>query len=225
MAKRKRSRKPASKKKSRTRKSAARIRRYPFKNTLKVVQRYFSETFTLNPAVGSLVAHHFFRCNGLYDPDATGTGHQPIGFDQITTMYNRYMVYKAKIKVWYRSVDAVYPHWCGVSITDDITSNLDQRVLIENGNAAWKLQNRSPANDHVGIVTVKKTVYPTKWMNLGKKEADASGTSVGIPNRQCYFDVWTVPQNSSAVDGGGSAVNVLLTYYVIYSEPKELDLS
>ncbi len=35
-----------------------------------------------------------FNSNGLYDPDQTGTGHQPLGFDQYAAQYNRYRVLK-----------------------------------------------------------------------------------------------------------------------------------
>jgi len=32
------------------------------------------------------------RLNSLFDPDATGTGHQPYGYDQLSQLYNRYRV-------------------------------------------------------------------------------------------------------------------------------------
>lgn len=33
-----------------------------------------------------------FNSNSVYDPDQTGTGHQPLGFDQYAAQYNRYRV-------------------------------------------------------------------------------------------------------------------------------------
>lgn len=50
-----------------------------------------------------------FRLNSLYDPDYSGVGHQPRGFDQLTPIYNKYLVLSAKykIKFWQTSgVDA-----------------------------------------------------------------------------------------------------------------------
>lgn len=38
--------------------------------------------------------------NSLFDPDRTGTGDQPVGFDQWSAFYNRYIVYKFKVE-WY----------------------------------------------------------------------------------------------------------------------------
>jgi hypothetical protein len=35
---------------------------------------------------------HHFRTTAVYDPDYTGTGHQPYGFDQHSRLYNHYIV-------------------------------------------------------------------------------------------------------------------------------------
>lgn len=45
------------------------------------------------------VYEYLFNLNSLFDPDRTGTGHQPLGFDQIKTLYNRYRVYKVHYQI------------------------------------------------------------------------------------------------------------------------------
>jgi len=54
------------------------------------------------------VADQAFRANSLFDPDRTGTGHQPRGFDQLTPMYNRYRVDKVKIEVEFSAANVSY---------------------------------------------------------------------------------------------------------------------
>lgn len=52
---------------------------------------YFPASAVLNDRV--------FAGNGLFDPDITGTGHQPLGFDQWMGIYDRYRVHASSIKV------------------------------------------------------------------------------------------------------------------------------
>lgn len=40
-----------------------------------------------------------FRLNGLYDPDYSGTGHQPMGFDEYAALYGDYRVHGCKVKI------------------------------------------------------------------------------------------------------------------------------
>lgn len=62
-------------------------------------QRY-SDVITISLSAGT-VQSYSFRANSLFDPDRTGTGHQPLGFDQLTAIYNRYVVHKL---AWYINV-------------------------------------------------------------------------------------------------------------------------
>jgi hypothetical protein len=40
-----------------------------------------------------------FNLNSLFDPDRTGAGHQPLGFDQLSVMYGRYRVIKTSWRI------------------------------------------------------------------------------------------------------------------------------
>jgi hypothetical protein len=51
----------------------------------------YSEIF-LPSVAGTGVYDQIFRANSMFDPDRTGGGHQPRGFDQLTPQYNRYRV-------------------------------------------------------------------------------------------------------------------------------------
>ncbi len=44
-------------------------------------------------------AQYVYRLNSLFDPDQTGVGGQPEGFDQLKTLYGRYRVVAAKVTV------------------------------------------------------------------------------------------------------------------------------
>lgn len=60
---------------------------FPVPNMINVKLKY-NDLFTYNGSVVDQV----FNMNSLFDPDRTGTGHQPYGFDQLANFYNRYRV-------------------------------------------------------------------------------------------------------------------------------------
>lgn len=62
-----------------------------------VVKLPYSTQITFGDALG--VQDYIFNLNSIYDPDRTGVGHQPLGYDQWNTFYNRYRVLGAKVTV------------------------------------------------------------------------------------------------------------------------------
>lgn len=44
---------------------------------------------------------YMWALNGLYDPDITGTGHQPYGFDEYMGIYQQYRVISARWRITY----------------------------------------------------------------------------------------------------------------------------
>jgi len=51
------------------------------------------------PEVYSNLRELQFRLNGLFDPDFSLGGHQPMGFDEWSAFYGRYRVKSAKCKI------------------------------------------------------------------------------------------------------------------------------
>jgi len=58
----------------------------------------YVESITLVAATGSLGIYQY-RTNSLFDPNFTGTGHQPYGFDQMKTYYASYLVTSSKASI------------------------------------------------------------------------------------------------------------------------------
>jgi len=76
-----------------------------------------------------------FNLNSLFDPEQTGTGHQPLGRDQYNTFYNRYRVLKVRVKLIFQGDPVVVsaPQVVGLvadnsqSIYTDMDTALEQQ--------------------------------------------------------------------------------------------------
>jgi hypothetical protein len=69
-------------------------------------------------------AKYRFRLNSLYDPDVTGTGGQPYQYDQLTTIYTKYIVKRCYVDITF-SNPSVAGLWVGWSFHTSTTSNDD----------------------------------------------------------------------------------------------------
>lgn len=61
------------------------------------VELTYFDQFSLNPAVNT-PDNYVFRANSLFDPNLTGTGHQPLSYDQWTTFYSNWVVTRCVAK-------------------------------------------------------------------------------------------------------------------------------
>lgn len=148
------------------------------------VMRYYElvsrATSTSAPAV--LV----YALNGCYDPDITFSGHQPRGFDQLMTLYTKYCVTKASIKVSASSY-ANYPSIVGVHITNTLTPATTLYNYMEGANTIYKIQGYAGAPEAEVSMTVDIAQY------LGKKEKyddSLQGTASGNPEDILYAHVF-----------------------------------
>ena len=69
-----------------------------FPSRLKCTLPFF-QRYTLNPGIGGTCASYVFRGNDMYDPDVTGAGHQPRGFDQVMLMFDHFVVIGVRMVV------------------------------------------------------------------------------------------------------------------------------
>lgn len=184
----------------------------PFPRTMRAILRY-SSTFNLGPGMGG-TAHQLFRATSIYDPDLTGLGHQPYGHDTFQGIYNHYRVVKAVIKI--TSVEGEGNAIFGLTMTDDSTVS--------------------------GSYDTVREVKPTKWIAVGDSNQsqcltqtyDAMQTfgpamqerlvgSFGIdPVENQYFDVWMQAANGPTGTAQLHSFVAAISYYVEFTELKDL---
>lgn len=87
---------------------------------------------------------YVWNLNSIFDPNLTGTGHQPLGRDQWAGVYNRYRVYKVHYNI--RALcDGATERWFAYAINNDTTAftNFDQ--LCESSRSrSMPLVNQKP---------------------------------------------------------------------------------
>jgi len=98
---------------------AMKIDRSPFPQHKYVVMPY-SDIVTLTTAVGTgYPGVHTFNPNSCYDPNTTGTGHQPLYYDQLGLVYRTYRVLGFSYKVTFFNHDTNSNYQVGVMMTAD----------------------------------------------------------------------------------------------------------
>lgn len=141
---------------------------------------------------------HVFRGNSLFDPDLTGTGHQPLGFDQWSAFYQSYMVYGLGYKVTFiGDPDNV----CQVSClyknnSDAITSFNTIRERVYTNTALTGLRG---ARDNIKVLTgyiATKKVFGLKGV-LDAQDANYSAGVTGSPTAPWYLHLYSQAEDRS----------------------------
>lgn len=88
-------------------------------STRKVSLRYVTFVDLVDAVSGYTT--QVMRANSVFDPDQSGIGHQPRGFDQMTSLYDHYRVLKSTITVWGCQRQATQPTMISVAPTQSST--------------------------------------------------------------------------------------------------------
>lgn len=91
---------------------------------------YYESGFTLAGTSG-VITQYVFTANGMYDPNITGTGHQPMGFDTMMLYYEQYTVLRSSVTLRFAG-NGTQPVNVSVCLAPD-TTTLALPELMENG--------------------------------------------------------------------------------------------
>lgn len=177
----------------------------------------YEEPIVLNCPSGTM-GNYQFSLNGLYDPNITGTGHQPMYFDQYTALYDHYCVIGAKATVRGFINPGGANAQVAILINDDTSttgSSLDS--IGEQSQACYTLAN--PLN-------TKPFTLTKKWSAkkfFGKDvlaNTDLQGTASSNPTEQSYLNVCC-----QALDKASTCAlqfTIMIKYIVVFKELKDM---
>ncbi len=188
------------------------------------ILRYSAELNFDPTGPSTLLNTHKWRANGMFDPYEPLGGHQPNGFDQYMTFYERFTVTYATIKVTLfpnmvedtlNQYQFVLQRYAGNNT--DVTNAND---AIEQPDSIWK---------YVGGASSKAVVL-TDRVNIGQAlstnvmdEITCSGTASGDPSPNSTVH-WCVGGISTGFVGDPAPIKgrVEITYHATFHNPVQL---
>jgi hypothetical protein len=159
-----------------------------------------------------------FSANGLYDPDITGTGHQPRGFDQLIALYDHYVVTKSKCTVHFRGFTA--PTVVGVELQSSSTTQSDYIDYAEQARCEFDIAPYVVTSG--GLPEPRKhtlTFDARSFMGIPDPvtATKLQGSINSNPTDQAYFHVFSQHFDGSTSSTQGALV--FLEYEVVFIEP------
>jgi len=179
----------------------------------------------LDPGLAGVPASFVFKANSLFDPNDTGVGHQPLGFDQIMPFFDKYCVIHANIRVTFVNTDtaATQGMIVGVKVADSSVGVSNIADEIERGTMKYRLL--TARDDSKNMCTITHQVAPAKFLGISRplSEDRLKGTISSSPLEGVYFII--VAQPNASVDAGAVRCLVQIDYTAIFTEPKEIATS
>lgn len=182
----------------------------------------YVDSFVLDIGVAGAIAKHAFRANSIYDPDYTGTGHQPMMHDLWLQLYNHYVVTGSRItlRVYDSSPVNTTPKLLGIMLNDDLTTPSTWSEVLEQGTTKYTIVN--PGNPNK-VPAVSCNYSARKFFNVTdiKDNVNRIGAAQGNnPSDEAYFTCFALPYDQTS-DLGAFRVLVTIEYAVDFSEPKD----
>lgn len=159
-----------------------------------------------------------FVANGLYDPDFSGSGHQPLAFDQYMALYSAATVLSARITV--DAVATTVPICFGVCVLPISSASFSSYSnFIEAGNCEYMLLDTDggPSN-RLNIATdIGKALAIS---DLVEEAAMASTVSSNPTQASLYFHVFCQDVNKTST--ANAELNVTIDFDVVFHAPIKL---
>jgi len=180
----------------------------------------YNEISLLTASTGVLNTYKY-RANSIFDPNYTGTGHQPMGFDTWASLYNHYHVLSSKIVA--RPMDnesLMSTALTGIYLSDDSSvpySDSTGFIEAKRGTHAIVLPRMSTSP------RLRASFNQKRFFNLTKNSpADRSSMAAAVtadPAEEALYIIWL---QSLVAETSTVYYDITIEYIVQFFEPKDL---
>ncbi len=178
-----------------------------FRNTL----TYYEQ---INYYANSTPQSYVFRGNSVFDPNYTGTGSQPTGFDDLSALFYHYYVVGSRIEVTFQNESdtvmqvSLFPSLYSTTVTYDQSTRQPYNRLqrcdgASRGGKSWTILTGTMATLtllgtpwDLNLRSNVSTSPSTQWYwHITLQSMDQSTTMFANMQVRVYYDViWTDPQ-------------------------------
>lgn len=186
--------------------------------------RYFGSYTVAPPLYNLACTGQTYGANNMYDPDFTGTGHQPRGFDQLSALYSFFTVTNATLTVeftWDGVPVAGRGAMCALAVKNNGTlSSMD--TYIEMGNCKYKMLPPDPS----AKVKLQKKVNIAKFLGIRDllSEHDCRGSSLAPPSEIVFVHA-AVSGLAGATNPANVRITATIDQFAKFTEPLYLGAS
>lgn len=178
----------------------------------------YEESITLTGSANNVYGY-IFSANGCYDPNITGTGHQPMGFDPLMLMYDHYTVVKSRMILNAWNTLATQPIKLGIAVISSPSDySTNYQTNLENGQIVYA--TLSPAGAANSMVRLEQSVNLAAINGVQQllDSHDMRGDSANNPAEQTYYaiEIWN-PQSATVAI---AYVDVIIEFDVVFTEPR-----
>lgn len=176
-----------------------------------------------------------FGANGLYDPDITGTGHQPMYFDNYAALYRQYRVTRSKISVTVVNTSVntattgpvLQPNYSyrlfiladgSNGLTNEYPANMGDQIEEGGPNLKWRFVAPSLTGR---LAKLKNQCVPYKLCNLGYKDDTLDALTTTNPAQSCYYYIG-ITSSDGVTDPPSVYLYVTITYYVEFFDHQNI---
>lgn len=171
-------------------------------------------------SISGVPGFYKFNCNGMYDPNNTGVGHQPYYFDQMSAIYDHYTVIGSKITINVVPTASPSPAiYVSLAQNDDaVQTNNTVTGIAEQSDGTMRLISPG-ATDTVRRLTNKwsaKKMFGGSVLGNDRLQGDAA-------NNPAELTLWTI--GLQAVDGVASVytyIDVHIEYIAVWDELRDV---
>lgn len=177
-----------------------------------VAQLRYVDTYALTITAGSL-AKQVMRWNSTFDPDLTGTGHQPLYRDTFASIYDQYAVISASAEVKFinASTSSIV---CGIVSEDDANSSSTVDTLCEQ--ALGEHTILPPLTGALSTHTFRLNWNCKDYLHIDPFSSELYKTAVGNnPTEESDLVIWATDFDAASIS---VTVHVTLVQEVLWTE-------